>query len=70
MRGLDEMSKRKTKVGDKIVCLVNKGDFVGSATYIVTYVGNFKGAIMVSGVNGWLYEGEYVVIRRIEESVK
>lgn len=70
MRGLDEMSKQKTKVGDKVVCLVNKGEFVGSAVYIVTYVGNFKGAIMVSGINGMLYEGEYVVVRRIEESVK
>ena len=70
MRGLDEMSKQKTKVGDKVVCLVNKGGFVGSAVYIVTYVGNFKGAIMVSGINGMLYEGEYVVVRRIEESVK
>ena len=63
MRGLDEMSKRKTKVGDKVVCLVNKGDFVGSAVYIVTYAGRCKGAIMVSGINGVLYEGEYVVVR-------
>lgn len=63
------MSK-KPKVGDKVVCLVNKGDFVGSATYIVTYVGNFKGVIMVSSINGMLYEGEYIVVRSIEESVK
>lgn len=64
------MSKNKAKLGDKVVCLVSKRDFVSSETYIVIYVGNFKGAIMVSGINGWLYEGEYVVIRRIEESVK
>ena len=63
------MSKNKTKVGDKVVCLVSKVDFVSSATYIVTYVGNFKGVIMVSGIKGMLYEDEYVVVRRIEESV-
>lgn len=59
----------KVKVGDQVVCLVNKGGFSNSAIYTVGYVADFKDAIMVSGMDGWLYEDEYVVVRQVGDTL-
>lgn len=58
----------KVKVGDQVVCLVNKGGFSNSAIYTVGYVADFKDAIMVSGMRDWLYEDEYLVVRQVGDT--
>lgn len=62
------MSK-DVKVGDEVVCLVTKGDFSNSAVYTVEYVSDLKDAILLSGIDGWLYKDEYVVVRQVSDSL-
>lgn len=62
------MSK-KAEYGDEIVCLVNKGAFSNYAIYTVEDTSHVKGAIKVLGMEDWLYEDEYLVVKQVSDSL-